>query len=313
MTLSIRQLPCAKTQLMDPKQYPAGNVFFNPSADGDIVYIRATRHTSHDETNYALIHNTRTQKTHPVESPLDQLAPTVNMFKGLEDLRVVHFRGQLWFTATTTHASGHQNNEMVVGHFSADLARIERISPISAGKLPVKNICPFVWPSADAAPEDQRLRLIDTYKRVIYEVTELYEEADADASDAPAPFLRYLLTRVGTLRSATGIPDVGYRGSTSPVHLHGNTWGCVVHDIIFNDNARLVTRLAYYHHWMEMDLARGVVTYFSAPFWIAHWGIEYVSGLRRAPEGGAIELFFGLQDQLPMKCVARLSDLRAGK
>jgi hypothetical protein len=209
---------------------------------------------------------------------------------------------------------------MVVGHFSEDLARIERISPISAGKLPVKNICPFVWPSADAAPEDQRLRLIDTYKRAIYEVTELYEDAEGAPKGAPK-FLRYLLTRVGTLRSAAGISDIGYRGSTSPVHLHGNTWGCVVHDIIFNDNARLVTRLAYYHHWMEMDLSRGVVTYFSAPFWIAHWGIEYVSGLRKVPvsadgtEGGVrtMELFFGVQDQLPMKCVARLSDLRSGK
>jgi len=327
MTLTIRQLPGNKSQLMDPKNFPKDQVMFNPSADGDIIYIRGTRHTAHDETNFAVLHNSETSKTVTVESPMDLLAPTANLFKGLEDMRIVHYRGLLWFTATATHASDEQNNEMLVGHFDAALTRVERLSPISAGPPPVKNICPFVWPPPPGGPgtpehPDARLRLLDTYKRIVYEVSELYEdppEAD-DAADARAPadaaprFLRFILTKVAALRSAAGIPDIGFRGSTSPIHLHGNTWGCIVHDIIFNDTTRLVTRLAYFHYWMEIDLARGVVTFMSAPFWLAHWGIEYVSGLRRSKrEQNVVEIYFGVNDQVPMMALTRLADLRAGK
>lgn len=320
MTLAIRQLPGNKSQLMDPKGFPPNQLMFNPSADGDVVYIRGTRHTDHDETNFALLHNTETGRTVTVQSPMDLLAPTANLFKGLEDLRIVHYRGRLWFTATSTHASAEQNNEMLVGHFDAALTRVERLSPIAAGAPPVKNICPFVWPpppGGPGAPEhpDARLRLLDTYKRVIYEVSEVYDEPAPDAPpDAPRRFARFAIAPVGALRSGAGIADTGYRGSTSPVHLHGNTWGCIVHDIIFNDSTRLVTRLAYYHYWMELDLARGVVTFLSSPFWLAHWGIEYVSGLRRNKrDANVMEIFFGVNDQAPMMATARLSDLRAGK
>jgi len=322
MTLTIRQLPGNKSQLMDPKGFPKDQLMFNPSADGDIVYIRGTRHTAHDETNFAVLHNTETNKTVTVESPMDLLAPTANLFKGLEDMRIVNYRGRVWFTATATHASAEQNNEMLVGHFDAAMTRVERLSPISAGPPPVKNICPFVWPPPPGGPgtaehPEARLRLLDTYKRVVYEVSELYEEAPEPAEDAPAAaprFLRFILTKITTLRSASGIPDIGFRGSTSPIHLHGNTWGCVVHDIIFNDTTRLVTRLAYFHYWMEIDLARGVVTFMSSPFWLAHWGIEYVSGIRRSKrEQNVVEVYFGVQDQVPMMALTRLADLRAGK
>jgi hypothetical protein len=65
---------------------------------------------------------------------------------------------------------------------------------------------------------------------------------------------------------------------------------------------------------MEIDLARGVVTFMSAPFWLAHWGIEYVSGLRRSKrEQNVVEIYFGVNDQVPMMALARLADLRAGK
>jgi hypothetical protein len=333
MTLTIRQLPGNKSQLMDPKGFPKDQLMFNPSADGDIVYIRGTRHTAHDETNFAVLHNTETKKTVTVESPMDLLAPTANLFKGLEDMRIVNYRGRVWFTATATHASDEQNNEMLVGHFDEALTRVERLSPISAGPPPVKNICPFVWPPPPGGPgtpehPDARLRLLDTYKRIVYEVSELYEDAPEPAEDAPEPaedapapapaapprFLRFILTKVAAIRSAAGIPDIGFRGSTSPIHLHGNTWGCVVHDIIFNDTTRLVTRLAYFHYWMEIDLARGVVTFMSAPFWLAHWGVEYVSGLRRSKrEQNVVEIYFGVNDQVPMMALTRLADLRAGK
>jgi len=56
------------------------------------------------------------------------------------------------------------------------------------------------------------------------------------------------------------------------------------------------------------------VTFMSAPFWLAHWGIEYVSGLRRSKrEQNVVEIYFGVNDQVPMMALARLADLRAGK
>lgn len=317
MTLHIRRLPGAKGQLVDPKSYPPNTVIFNPSADGRYIYLRATEHTSHDETNFAMIHDTVTQKTHIIRAPMDMLARTHNMFKGIEDLRIVVFQDRIWFTATTTHATEHQTNEMLVGHFDADLTRVERMSPVPLGPRPVKNVCPFVY--------GDRLRLLDTWHRAVYEVGELYEDGDSDGSwgsvgsgsgtgnGTAGSFIKFLVVKVKTLRPGAGIPNTGFRGSTSPIHLHGNTWGCIVHDIIFNDNSQLVTRLAYFHHWMEFDMERGVITAFSSPFWIAHWGIEYVSGIRKADERGGVEVYLGVQDQVAFKCATRLSDLRAGK
>jgi hypothetical protein len=103
------------------------------------------------------------------------------------------------------------------------------------------------------------------------------------------------------------------RGSTSPVYLHGNTWGFVVHDIIFNDDLRLVTRLSYIHHWVEMDMERGVVTFISTPFWCVHWGIEYISGIRYNKETEELDLMLGVQDQEAVLIKTTLQDLRVGK
>jgi hypothetical protein len=294
----IRRLPGKKGVLLDKNNIPQNHVFFNPSADGPYVYIRATRHTRVDETNYVIIHNDITKTVHTIESPMDKLAPTANLFQGIEDLRIVCYHDRVWFSGTCTHASDHMTNELVVGHFDQALTKVERISVVDIGSRPVKNVCPFVW--------KDKLHLLDAYLRVIYL---LEEEVDENTNK----FQRFVATKVKDITSAQGVPNKGFRGSTSPVHLHGNTWGFIVHDIIFNDNSTLVTRLAYYHHWVEMDMERGVVTYFSSPFWCSHWGIEYISGIRYNKETSEVELFMGVQDNTPVKCVTTLADLRAGK
>lgn len=293
----IRRLPGKRGLLLDTSNLPQNQVFFNPSADGPYVYIRTTVHTPVDETNHLILHNEDTKMTYNIPSPLHLLKENCNLFKGIEDLRIVIYNKRIWFSGTTTHASEHMTNEMVVGHLDEKLTCVERMSVIDIGIRPVKNVCPFVY--------NGTLRLIDPYLRAIYEVDEEVNDNNE--------FVRFRIHKVCDITAAQGIPDKGYRGSTSPVHLHGNTWGFVVHDIIFNDNEQLVTRLAYYHHWVEIDMERAVVTYFSSPFWCLHWGIEYISGIRYKKESNEIELFMGIQDNKPAKCVTTLADLRVGK
>lgn len=305
--MKIRRLPTvALGPLVETAAFPPNTALFNPSAAGDYIYIRATQHTATDEQNSIILHHEPTKTTRTLANPNAGLAPTANLFKGLEDLRLAMWRGRLWFTATTTHASAAYNNEMVCGVFAEGMDRIERMSPLALGPLPVKNVVPFADEARDV------LCLLDTWRATIYDVVEVRDEED------PEVFVKFALSKRRELTPGSGMPTEKFRGSTSPIRLHGNTWGFVVHNIIFNDNTGLTTRLAYYHHYVEADFERGRITFFSAPFWIAHWGIEYVSGLRKVDadadaDRGLVELYFGIDDTRPMKAVVRLSDLRVGK
>jgi hypothetical protein len=88
----------------------------------------------------------------------------------------------------------------------------------------------------------------------------------------------------------------------------------VVHDIIFNDTPMVTFRLSYIHHWMEFDIERGQITFISQPFFITHWGIEYVSGIHLSdPETHKITLYFGVEDKMAMECHTTLHQLRFGK
>lgn len=291
--MHIRHLPCEHSILVDKNDIPGNHALFNPSADGPYIYIRGDEHSSTDECNYVIIHNESTKQTHKIESPMLFLKPSANLFKGIEDLRIVIFQGKVWFSGTTTHASYKMTNELIVGYFNTAMTCVEKLSVVDIGTLPVKNVCPFVWKN--------KMHLLDTYLLKIYEVS-----IDEDSGE-------FVATKVKDITYAGGIDKTPKRGSTSPVHLHGNTWGFVVHDIIFNDDLRLVTRLSYYHHWVEMDMERGVITFVSSPFWCVHWGIEYVSGIRYNKITHDVELFAGIQDSLPVKIVTKLHDLRIGK
>jgi hypothetical protein len=299
MSLHIRKLPGKCGPLIERKDYLPHHVYFNPSADGAYTYIRVTQHTPVKEINHILIHDNNTQLLHWIADSQSNLRPTCGLFTGIEDLRIVVFEGKIWFTATTTHASAHMDNEIVVGCLDEKLKCVEYMSLVNIAPRPVKNICPFVWRG--------RLHLLDAYMSTIWEI-----EMERDP-DSAGTIVGLKTTKVRSLRYAADNKPIKMRGSTSPVHLHGNTWGFVVHDIIFNDNAHLVTRLSYFHYWVEMDIERGVITFKSAPFFLAHWGIEYVSGLRYVAENDQMEVYFGVNDTMPMKCVTSLANLRCGK
>jgi hypothetical protein len=282
--------------LIDKDQIPKNQVFFNPSRSKSIIYIRVTHHTSTEEKNHAILHNVETKSTVVVPCPYDKLQPHVNMFNGIEDFRICHFQGRLWFSGTTTHASDYMNNELIIGTFDPSLTSIDVLHVVDIGSRPVKNVCPFVV--------NDKLLFLDVYKSCIREI--LPVQHSSKKTTYHGVIFRDLIWTDPKWK------DIQLRGSTSPVHLHGNTWGCIAHDIIFNDNSKLVTRLSYIHHWMEFDLERGHVTFVSSPFWVAHWGIEYISGIHY-DESEKITLYAGVADQTCVQIVTTLHDLRVGK
>lgn len=286
--LSIRKLPGSASLLIDSQQQ--NNVFLNPSYAHPIICIRGTVRTPIEEHNYALLHNVHSQQQTRVDISPGQLADTVNLFTGLEDMRVCWHADRLWFTATCTHASGNMTSELVVGRMREDMQQIELVQHVDIGSTPVKNICPF--------SNHGDLWLLDVMHMRMHTI----EVVDGEI----------LLRRCMGLASGSLQLPVGMRGSTSPVHLHGNTWGCVVHSMIVHETAsHLVSRLNYVHYWMEVDVITGEVTFISTPFWVAKWGVEYVSGIHLGVAGN-VTLYMGVDDQTPLAYKTTLHDLRAG-
>ena len=296
MPLYIRHLPGQPSKIIDEKVIPQNNVFFNPSIAWPILYIRRDEHFKTKEVNSVFLYNLQTQVNHNIPSPMDFLQKNVNLFTGIEDLRICWYKEKLWFSGTCTHVSPNMTSELLVGYFNKELTAVERMSHVDIGTIPVKNVCPFV------VGDD--LLLFDIFKSAIYVCSEQYSESDNK-------FEKFIATKIKSLIAAPGLSIDGFRGSTSPVHLHGNTWGVIVHDIIFNDQASLVTRLSYLHIWMEFDISTGVVSFVSTPFWLAQWGIEYVSGFMI--KGEVVTIFMGVNDQMPLSFTTTIQDLRVGK
>jgi hypothetical protein len=197
----------------------------------------------------------------------------------------------VWFSAACTHISENMDNELVIGVFNQDVSGIERVQMVDIGSKPVKNVIPFVF--------NDTLLLLDIYLHKIYELKTEEETG------------KWYVTVYKTLQPAAGVSTEKYRGSSAPIHINGTVFGCVAHDIIFNDNNSLVTRLSYLHHWIEFDIATGLITFISTPFWIYHWGVEYVSGIEKTEKG--IDLYLGIRDKIPMRIETTLSNLRVGK
>jgi len=309
MPIYIRHLPGTAAKIVDDKIIPPNNVFFNPSIAWPILYIRRIEHFKTKEVNSVFLYNLENQKNYIIHSPMDMLKKNVNLFTGIEDLRICWYKDRLWFSGTCTHVSPNMTSELLVGYFNKDLSTVEKLSHVDIGSFPVKNVCPFV------VGDD--LLLFDIFKNAIYKCTELYEtctdtlDTNTTTTKQEPKWIKFIATKINSLVPAPGLSIEGFRGSTSPVHLHGNTYGVIVHDIIFNDQASLITRLSYLHIWMEFDVVSGVVTFVSTPFWVAHWGIEYVSGFMI--KDNIVTIFLGLNDQSAVSFTTTIQDLRVRK
>lgn len=290
----IRHLPCKHSILIDDKTFPIKKVcLYNPSASSNLIYVRATEKTNTEEINSIILINDKTSQMHYIKSPDALLKRSVNMYQGIEDLRIVTFEGRIWFTGTTTHATCKMINELVVGYFDSSLTKVEKMHVVDIGSLPVKNVCPFVWKN--------KLCLLDILKNHVYEIN-MDDETDS-----------IVATKVYNIKYTKQRNEGKLRGSTSPVHLHGNTWGFVAHNMIANDGVIIKMGLSYLHYWVEMDMERGMITYVSKPFWCAHWGVEYISGIRYNSSSKHVELFLGVNDSTPVHVLTTLEDLRVGK
>jgi len=302
-SLYVRHLPGQGGKLIEEGSLPKDTVAFNPSIAYPILYIRKNEHFKTKEVNSVFLYNLETQANYNIVSPMHLLQKNVNLFTGIEDLRICWYKERLWFSGTCTHVSPNMTSELLVGHFNKELNSVERMSHVDIGTIPVKNVCPFV------VGDD--LLLFDIFKSAIYLCTEQYTNVDDTNVNTKPKFEKFIATKIKSLITAPGLSIEGFRGSTSPVHLHGNTWGVIVHDIIFNDQAALITRLSYLHIWIEFDVSTGVISFVSTPFWLAQWGIEYVSGFMIKDE--IVTIFMGIQDQMPLSFTTTIQDLRVGK
>jgi hypothetical protein len=300
MPFRLRYLKGVHQDLIDPKAIPGGHVLLNPSIAGNIIYIRDIQQTRTQQINHVLLHDQEKGESNYVPLPLELMQPTDGLYAGLEDLRIIWYHDRLYFTATSTHASKRYQSEMFFGVFSEDLKKIERMDYIDLGKPPIKNICPFVH--AD------KIYLVDMYKREFYEV-----EDDTTL---------FTVKLYGKLR---GIPlkifhniednnEMGLRGTTSPIHLHGNTYGTIVHDVIYDHNTVLhtTTKLIYLHMWVEFEMCKdgATVTFTSSPFFVQKVGIEFVSGIQYDPAENKISLYLGEDDKIPKVVHTNLNELR---
>lgn len=294
----IRHLPGNASKLFDKnmcKEFTNDTVFFNPSVSQNIIYIRGTIHNKFNDQSFIILYDIEKSHLHKIDTLIndyDLLQKNINLWQGLEDLRIMHWGDKLWFTATSTHSSKKMENELIIGYFDKDKKKVEKMKNVDIKILPVKNICPFVY--------NNKLYLFDIYLKKIYE---FIDDKDSDEYIAK-PFIE--------LKGGKGINIDGYRGSTSPVHLSGNIWGCIIHDVIFNDNI-IKNRLSYLHFWMEFDITSGVVTFLSSSFWILNWGIEYVSGIKYNKKDNRIDLFMGVNDNDCFVYQTDLWKLRTGK
>lgn len=291
----IRKLPCEIERLI-PENSPLPKlIYFNPSSSYPYIYVRALQRTPSLEMNHVFIYNRKDGSMKKINTPPYTLQPTCAFYQGIEDSRLVQFQGRLWFVSTSTHITGSMHSEIFIGRFDNNVNEIEFTQYIDFGIMPLKNMCPFVY--------QDKLCVIDTYELKIYEIA---CEQTEDGNE------RYKPVVLKTLKPCKGLLPYTMRGSTSPIHLHGNIWGCVVHEHIKQAREKTIS-LAYVSYWMEFDIEREAVTFFSSPFIVAQWGVEFVSGIEYYPEKDEIEIFLGIQDQVAVVAKTKLHDLRVGQ
>jgi hypothetical protein len=277
--------------MLDVSKFEKNMTFYNPSASKQFISFRVTVNDNRVLLNNVALYNKDKKSLTFIDSPMHLLHPTCNLYRGLEDVRIMYHKNVIWFTATSTHASEHMTNELVFGRFNESATCIQKIWVIDIGTLPAKNILPFVY--------SDDIYILDVFQKKIFRL-------DYDTEKD---------TYVATLyRELSGFPSgLPLKGSTSPVHLHGDIWGCVVHTDIVNEEQRHTNRVSYLHYWMEIDVDRGAVTFLSLAFWCAKWSFEYISGIDYNPDTSEVNLYGGVEDRVPVTITTRLCFLRNSK
>ena len=201
----IRLLPCkSKSPIIDKNSTKDGIDYYNPSRSENYIYTRITKRTNNTFVNSAILHNTLTNKSFEIDSPWNLLQKSVNIFKGIEDLRIVNWNGNIWFAGTCTHATDHMINNLIIGYFKESNGgiNIQDVQAVDIGSLPVKNVCPFVY--------NERLCLLDIGLMKIYTV-----KIDLDGKILIDMDLTVDMTFGSGLEH---FKNNKFRGSTTPIH-----------------------------------------------------------------------------------------------
>ncbi len=294
---SIRKLPSRIELLFDESNTIPKFTYFNPSSSYPYIYVRATEAVENMEgfglvnINHVFIYSYITNKMTMIDIPFGSLKLSYNVHQGIEDTRLFMYKGRLWFISSSTHASSSMLSEMLIGYYDDSISSIEFIQHLDFGIRPLKNMCPFVC--------KDRIYTIDFYSLKVYEI--VLEETEH--GDTFVPVCR------GTLAPYGGVNKHMLRGSTSPIHLHGNLWGCVVHEHV----SKLPKgAFAYVSYWLEFDMERSTITFLSDPFYVSILGIEFISGIEYFRDRDVIELYLGVKDKKPIVAHTTLHDLRTG-
>ncbi len=285
----LRQLTCTRIAKLSEQQGP-----FNPSKAGKWLALRTAKINERYHDSTTVILNVETKEQFELKVPEGFLVPTIHMYRGLEDVRLLLTSdGQLWFTASSTHASKKMQSECVVGRIDTTKKEISHIARIDGVWIPpVKNISIFEWSNS--------LWLWDATSHSIYRLN------------------KDTITVEDTHKLSIGKSmDWGkwMRTSTSWVPISKQEpWmvGCVVHECLFAQRQGAHDRrLSYLHYWVEADMRSGCITFLSGPFIVHHWGTEFVSSIEINIENGDAVLFFGVEDNQALIANTTISNLRA--
>ena len=291
----VRKLPSRIELLFDESSTIPRFTYYNPSSSYPYIYVRATERVENmggagpANINHMFVYSYATNRMTMIDIPHNVLRLSYNVHQGIEDTRLFIYKGRLWFLSTSTHAACSMMSEMLIGYYNDSISKIEFAQHIDFGIRPLKNLCPFVF--------RDRIYTIDFYTFRMYEI--VVDE------EGVVPVYRKCLEVAPSMR----IRKHMIRGSTSPIHLHGNLWGCVVHEHIPKVPKGA---FAYVSYWLEFDMERGVITFVSDPFYVSIFGIEFVSGIEYYRDRDEIELYLGVKDEKPIVAHTTLHDLRAG-
>ncbi|HEY0991595.1 MAG TPA: glycosyltransferase family 2 protein [Kofleriaceae bacterium] len=195
--------------------------------------------------------------------------PANTQKRGLEDVRFVEHRGEMWFTATCYQIPDAQDVcRVVVGRLNRALDVVEHLVGLRyhAARNVEKNW--VLWSRADG------LFLIYSYDPFVV------LRFDPDSGETEQEQVRTPAWRAA-----------GYRGSGAPIPIpeRDGRFLAMVHEVAYRPSGNV-----YFHRWVEIDERDGVVSY-SRPFVFDHTGIEYGTGLCDLGNGHVI-VTYGHED-----------------
>ena len=186
---------------------------------------------------------------------------------GIEDIRLIQWRGEWWFTGTSSQFDPQHRPRVVLGHVDPRCPQIDHVVPLEfAGRQPVeKNWVPLV--------HNGRLLL-------------LYS---SDPTLLLEPDVETGLCRV--VHRASAAADFSwFRGSSQLIPLEDH-YLYTIHEVAMVNGRRV-----YLHRFVEMDSAFAI-TRVSRAFYLTQGGVEYTCGLCLSHDGQSLIMSCNWEDR----------------